>query len=191
MANNIIGIEKTLEVFNIGQFENVTLYNTKKCELQLQIAGNIDTYYCMHKYYDVTRPGEGQAGAEDDIQAMCMAGGGFVPKPYAGDDSKQTQQVSKSNMAERRKYCDFLCSNNWINWTVNTDIDANTTTVYPNWDQDLEAKCPNGMVINKINLISNGVAKPTTRSGYDWHGVSESFAFIWRSGGENTFEGYG
>ena len=177
MNINIQSIEDTLSEFNLGQFENVTYYNTEKCSLQISISSYIDTLKCFEKYYDFYDQTNICDNCASDLKAMCMSGGEYIKKEVVGDKL----EVSESEMSERRKYCEFDNSVYDIDWTINNEKDANSTIKTPNWDNSLEATCPDGMIIQSIYFRGSGDYKVNTNS--DWQKVSENYPFIWKTTG--------
>ena len=102
-----------------------------------------------------------------------MGGGQFVSKAYAGD---KEADIYESAMAEKRKYCEF--GNGDIDWSIDSDNDANVTRVYPNSDS-LEFKCPNGFVINSIKFSGVG---SNHEPADDYNGLSQKLPIISKIG---------
>ena len=84
MITNIQTIEETILAFNEEQNFNVSQYNDHKCGYQFEIASYIDIYYCFAKYYGTSASQNICSGCDQDIKAMCMAGGDFIAKEFAG-----------------------------------------------------------------------------------------------------------
>ena len=185
MATNIQTIEDTLESFNQGQFENVTYYNTYKCTYQRNIASYIDSLKCFSKYYDYTDQTAICTGCESDLKGMCMSGGEYSLKEYTRDNA----QVSESQMAERRKYCEFDNDEYDIEWSINQDNDANSTLLTPNWDNTLSVTCPNDMIIQSIYFRGSGNYPDGTTSSDGWIYSTENYPFIYKSTGTTWTDG--
>ena len=104
-------------------------------------------------------------------------------KEYANDD--KTGSVFKSEMAERRKYCEFDEATYDIDWSVNSDDDANVTIIKPgNNPNSLEVKCPDGFIVKSIDFVGTG---DYTVNPSSWYGVSNAYPFIYPFSGTRTF----
>ena len=95
-----------------------------------------------------------------DISAMYVdSRGSFVGKKCVGYDSNHIQWKVQNIVT--------------LDLTTIGLIGATTSIIFLNWDYDLEVTCPNGMAMNKINFMSDGVTKST--SNLNWHGICKNF----------------
>ena len=153
MIGNIESTKETLIQFNQIQFENITIYNWKRCQKQQMIASYVDTFFCINKYYN---PDDDECDdCTNDFKAMCLSATNFINKETVTTKEGNNSEVNESPMAERRRYCQFKSnkqrysiSNQYkITYKQNDQSDANSTIKQSNWDHNLTLECPDGMII--------------------------------------------